>query len=118
MDTKQELQAVIGGRYYPEGQRYVLNRADVRRLPGSAIKPLVVYAPAVEMGNITPVSFIDDEPVSFGNYSPSNYGGRLYGIVTVRTALAKSINIPAVKILHEIGINNGQAIAEKWASTY
>ena len=114
MDTKTgELQAVIGGRYYPEGQRYVLNRADVRRLPGSAIKPLVVYAPAVEMGNITPVSFIDDEPVSFGNYSPSNYGGRLYGIVTVRTALAKSINIPAVKILHEIGINNGQAIAEK-----
>jgi penicillin-binding protein 1A len=47
MDTSTgELQAVMGGRTYPEGQRHVLNRADARRSPGSAVKPLVVYAPA------------------------------------------------------------------------
>lgn len=117
MDTAAgELKAVMGGRSYPEGQRYVLNRADARRLPGSAIKPLVVYAPAVEVYDFTPVSFIEDAPVTFSeynDYSPSNAGGKFRGIVTLRTALAKSINIPAVKILNEIGIETGLSVAQK-----
>lgn len=117
MDTDSgALKAVMGGREYPEGQRSVLNRADTRRSPGSAIKPLAVYAPAVEMFDYTPVSFIDDSPVTFSdynNYSPRNADGRFRGPVTMRTALAKSINVPAVKILHEIGIENGLSFAEK-----
>jgi penicillin-binding protein 1A len=113
MDTSTgELRAVLGGREYPEGQMHILNRARTKRQPGSVIKPLVVYAPAVEHRNYTPVTFIKDEPVKFDNYSPSNYGGRFYGIVTVRTALAKSINIPAVKILNDIGISTGIATAQ------
>ncbi len=117
MDTSTgELQAVMGGRTYPEGQRHVLNRADTRRSPGSAIKPLVVYAPAMELFGHTPVTFIEDAPVTFSDfndYSPRNASGKYSGIVTLRTALAKSINIPAVKILYEIGIENGLSIAEK-----
>jgi len=117
MDTGTgELQAVMGGREYPQGQRSVLNRAESRRLPGSAIKPLAVYAPAVELFDYTPVTFIDDSPVTFSdydNYSPRNANGKFSGMVTLRTALAKSINVPAVKILHEIGIENGISIAEK-----
>ncbi|HHU49705.1 MAG: transglycosylase domain-containing protein [Caldicoprobacterales bacterium] len=122
MDTGTgELQAVMGGRTYPEGQRYVLNRADARRSPGSAVKPLVVYAPAVEIFDYTPVSFIEDAPVTFedyDDYSPRNAGGNFRGIVTVRTALAKSINVPAVKILHEIGIGAGLSVAEKLGITF
>lgn len=117
MDTATgELKAVMGGRSYPEGQRYVLNRADAKHLPGSALKPLVVYAPAVEVNDYTPVHFIEDAPVTFSeynDYSPGNAGGRFRGIVTVRTALAKSINIPAVKILNEIGVETGLTIAKK-----
>jgi 1A family penicillin-binding protein len=114
LDTSSgQLRAVLGGRSYPEGQMHILNRADAKRQPGSAIKPLVVYAPAVENNNYTPVTFIEDAPVTFGNYSPKNYGGKFYGIVTVRTALAKSINIPAVKTLKDIGIDTGISTAEK-----
>ncbi|HHY82356.1 MAG TPA: PBP1A family penicillin-binding protein [Clostridiales bacterium] len=108
-----EVRAVLGGRSYPEGERYVLNRAETRRQPGSAIKPLVVYSPAIEVFNYTPVSFIKDEPVTFGKYTPRNAGGKFYGDVTLRMALAKSINIPAVKILNEIGIDTGISLAEK-----
>ena len=63
MDTKTG--AASGNRWeiLSEGQRYVLNRADVRRLPIS-YQTLGCLCSAVEMGNITPVSFIDDEPVS------------------------------------------------------
>ena len=114
MDTATgELRAILGGKSYPEGQTHVLNRARTKRQPGSAIKPVVVYAPAMEDSNYTPVTFIEDAPVTIGNYSPSNSGGKFHGIVTLRTALAKSINIPAVKVLKDIGINKGIATAER-----
>ena len=108
-----ELRAILGGREYPEGQRKILNRANSKRQPGSSIKPIIDYSPAIENGRYTTVTFIEDAPVTFGNYSPSNYGGKFYGMVTVRNALARSINIPAVKILKDIGINQGIANAER-----
>ncbi len=114
MDTATgELRAVLGGKSYPEGQTHVLNRANAKRQPGSAIKPLVVYAPAIESNQYTPVTFIEDAPITIGNYSPKNSGGKFSGMVTLRTALAKSINIPAVKVLNDVGIENGIETAEK-----
>lgn len=119
MDTDTgELQTVMGGRSYPKGQRYVLNRVETRRSPGSAIKPLVVYVPAVEIFDYTPVTFIDDAPITINNWTPRNAGGRFHGIVTLRTALSKSYNIPAVKTLDEIGISNGISMAEKMGITF
>jgi len=79
------------------------------RQPGSSIKPLT-YAVALENGK-TPASIIDDSPViyqSIGSppYAPQNYDGKFHGRVTLRESLASSYNIPAVKTLAEIGVNN------------
>ncbi|HPT78806.1 MAG TPA: PBP1A family penicillin-binding protein [Candidatus Atribacteria bacterium] len=111
--TTGEIRAILGGRRYPEGQRKVWNRALEKRQPGSAIKPLVVYAPAIELNRYTPATLVEDAPVSFGDYSPRNADNKFDGFVTVRTALADSINIPAVKILHDIGVNQGISFAEQ-----
>lgn len=108
-----EVRAILGGRKYPEGQRKVLNRALEKRQPGSAIKPLVVYAPAIELNRYTPATLVEDAPVAFGDYSPKNADNNFDGFVTVRTALADSINIPAVKILHDIGVNLGISFGEQ-----
>jgi penicillin-binding protein 1A len=113
-----EIRALMGGRRYPENQRKVMNRAKSRRQPGSAIKPLVVYGPALESRRYTAATFIEDAPVTYGNYTPKNYGGSFSGMVSLRTALAKSINIPAVKVLRDIGIKQGIAFAEKLGITF
>jgi len=76
---------------------------DVRRQPGSAIKPVAVFAPALEYNIITPATQILDEFTDFNNYKPHNYGDVYYGWVSSRDALAKSLNVPAVKILSYLG---------------
>ena len=75
---------------------------EIRRTPASLIKPLAVYAPAVEEGFLSPATPLLDEPVSFGNYSPKNYDGKCLGYVSARDALAKSLNIPAVKVMNSL----------------
>lgn len=95
--------AMIGGRDYTT--RRGLNRAtQMRRQPGSALKPLAVYGPALELG-YTPASVLLDEKTSFGNYTPRNAGDRYYGLVTMRTAVRNSLNTTAVRLLEEIGMD-------------
>ncbi len=74
------------------------------RSPGSALKPLLVYAPALEKNLLSPVTAILDEKTDFAGYSPENYGGGYSGYVSAREALSKSLNIPAVKILNSLGV--------------
>ncbi|MGN0822388.1 MAG: transglycosylase domain-containing protein, partial [Candidatus Gallimonas sp.] len=73
------------------------------RLPASVIKPLLVYAPALEENLISPATPILDEETDFSGYRPSNYGGVFHGYVSARYALAHSVNVPAVKILNSLG---------------
>ena len=115
LDSKTgEVRALLGGRQDDEPIRKAFNRAtQARRQPGSVIKPLVVYAPAIESFGYSPVTFVEDAPFTADNYSPSNYGGKYRGWVTLREAVAASINIPAVKVLHDIGIDNGISFAKK-----
>ena len=95
--------AMVGGRDYTV--RRGLNRAtQMRRQPGSALKPLAVYGPALELGYTT-ASVLLDEKTSFGNYTPRNAGDRYYGLVTMRTAIRNSLNTTAVRLLEEIGMN-------------
>ena len=75
-----------------------------KRLPASTIKPLLVYAPAVEEDYLSPATPILDEAINFGGYSPSNYTNSFGGYMSARYALAHSVNIPAVKILNSLGI--------------
>ncbi len=72
------------------------------RSPGSALKPLL-YALAFDAGLITPKSKLNDVPTNFGGYEPANYDQRFNGPVTAEFALANSLNIPAVKLLRDLG---------------
>jgi membrane peptidoglycan carboxypeptidase len=83
------------------------------RQPGSAIKPVLVYAPALEYNLITPSTEILDEKTDFGDYAPSNYGDKYYGYTEARLCLAKSLNIPALKIFNGVGIEKAKLFAKR-----
>ena len=101
------VRAIVGGRTYET--RRGLNRAThLRRQPGSALKPLAVYAPAIEYAGWTAASVIVDEPTAFGSYTPRNAGNAYYGNVTLRAALKNSLNIPAVKVIESIGVGTAR----------
>jgi penicillin-binding protein 1A len=94
------IAALIGGRDYDES---VFNRAtQAKRQPGSAFKPFV-YLAALENG-ITPNDVRDDGPVDIDGWTPTNYGGRSYGTVTLAQALAHSINTVTAGLAQEVGI--------------
>jgi 1A family penicillin-binding protein len=111
IDTRSGgVAGVIGGREYT-GRR-CLNRAiQMRRQPGSAIKPVLVYAPALEKLSFTPSTLVLDEPVNYSGYAPDNFNGKFSGWVTVRDAVAKSLNVPAVKVFHTLGVQAGKLYA-------
>lgn len=101
-----DILAMVGSIDYNNPDFGAVNIATSLRQPGSSIK-IVTYAAALSHG-YTPASIINDSPVSYTSpwetYSPVNYDGRFHGNVTLRTALANSFNIPAVKTLDSIGI--------------
>lgn len=76
---------------------------NIPRLPGSIIKPLAVYAPALEEGIVSPATPILDEPVNYNGYQPENYDKSYHGYVSTRECIEKSLNIPAVKLLSSLG---------------
>ncbi len=86
---------------------------DAKRQPGSCIKPVLVYSPALNEDIIYPCSQILDEKTTISDYSPKNVGGIYHGYVSVREALSKSINIPAVKVLSYVGIDKAKSYAEE-----
>ncbi|REK76784.1 transglycosylase domain-containing protein [Paenibacillus paeoniae] len=99
------IKAIVGGRGDQPFRGF--NRAvQLRRQPGSTIKPIASYTPALENG-FRPDSRILDEPVRFGSYEPRNVDNRFHGKVTLYEALIQSYNIPAVKLLNELGMDRG-----------
>ncbi len=106
------IRAIVGGREH--SHKRGLNRATRPRQPGSTFKPIIAYGPAIEQQGMAPASVIDDVPIKYGSYSPHNYDGRYRGLITMRTALTYSVNIPAVKTLYEhVGITNAIRFAGK-----
>ncbi|GEK89257.1 penicillin-binding protein 2A [Alkalibacterium putridalgicola] len=106
--------AVVGGRgeYTFRG----LNRATQSyRQPGSVIKPLGVYAPALEEG-YDPYSMLVDEELSYGEteYTPTNLSGTYEGEVPMYNALSRSLNAPTVWLLNEIGIDKSVRKLERF----
>lgn len=104
IDNKtQMVVAIVGGK--KRSDEY--NRAFLmERNPGSSIKPLLVYGPALNDGTITAGKIMQDQEIDINGYSPSNADGQYRGDVTVRQALAESINTIAVQILSENGIKD------------
>lgn len=99
------VMAIVGkrGEHVFRGFNYA---TQMRTSPGSTLKPLVVYTPALEEG-YEPTSMLEDKPQKFGDYEPSNYGGTYRGEVTMKKALEKSLNVPTVWLLNEIGLSKG-----------
>ena len=101
------VKVLVGGRGDKNTDRG-LNRAtdDVARQPGSSIKPLVAYGPGLDTGAITLASAIDDAPYYYSGTDArlvKNYTeGEYLGYITVRAALTRSQNVPAVKVLTQI----------------
>lgn len=100
------VKALVGSVDYQKSQ---FNRAaQARRQPGSSFKPFVYYT-AFASGKYTPYSVINDSPVSYrdgsGYYSPKNYGGSFSGPVSLRGALIKSLNVPAIKLGKSVGLD-------------
>ncbi len=111
-----EILAMVGSIDYFKQPWGAYNVVTALRQPGSSIKPLL-YALALE-NNYTAATIIDDSPVVFkipGSlpYLPVNYDGRFHGKVPLRYALANSYNIPAVKVINDLGVNNFINYAEK-----
>lgn len=86
---------------------------NIRRLPGSLIKPLLVYAPALEENVISPATPILDCKVNYSGYTPENYDAEYHGYVSARECVEKSLNIPAVKTLDALTLKTATKYLEK-----
>lgn len=80
------------------------NLHNVRCQVASTLKPLAVYLPCIQHNILTPVSQIVDEPIDYSGFSPKNADNTFHGVVSSRYSIAKSLNIPAVKLLDCLGI--------------
>ena len=107
-----EVLAIVGGREY-EVRRGFNRATQLRRQPGSALKPLAVYAPAIDQYGYTPASVLKDEPTNFNGYKPRNAGYTYYGNVSIRSALSSSLNVAAVALMNEIGVQAGRDYLSK-----
>jgi len=114
-----QIKAMVGGYDFKESQ---FNRAiQAKRLPGSAIKP-IIYAAALDRG-YTPAKIILDTPLIYENrkidtgkleeWKPKNYEQKFYGPTRFRFALAHSRNVVTIKILEDIGVNYAANYAKK-----
>nr|WP_201274107.1 penicillin-binding protein 1A [Microvirga brassicacearum] len=109
MQPDGALKALVGGRNYEASQ---FNRATTaRRQPGSAFKPFV-YLAAMEAG-LTPNTVREDSPVNYKGWAPQNYDHGYRGAITLREALALSLNTVAAKLAIEVGPRNVVQAAQK-----
>ncbi len=92
---------------------YRATAGNLKRLPASTVKPLLVYAPAIEENLIAPATPVLDQRTDFGGYCPNDAGGASGMYMSVRYALSHSVNIPAVRILHSLGVEKGVSYLEK-----
>ncbi|OGK20104.1 hypothetical protein A2866_01090 [Candidatus Roizmanbacteria bacterium RIFCSPHIGHO2_01_FULL_39_8] len=111
-----EILAMVGSVDYFNPPYGAFNVTTALRQPGSSIKPLM-YSLALQQ-NYTAATIIDDSPTTFASpgttpYRPVNYDGRTHGRVPLRLALANSYNIPAVKVLNTLGVQNFVQHAQK-----
>ncbi len=102
-----EVWAYVGGAGEFSAARYV-DAVHALRQPGSALKPFL-YALAIERRLLTPASILDDSPLELpeqrGLYRPLDYDRRFRGLVSMRTALASSLNVPAVRTADMVGVD-------------
>jgi penicillin-binding protein 1C len=99
--TGEVLAHVGSAGYFDEMRLGAIDMTAAVRSPGSSLKPFI-YGLAFEDGLAHPETLIEDRPVRFDTYAPTNFDSVFHGTVTVRTALQLSLNVPAVKVLNEV----------------
>ncbi|MBB5173341.1 transglycosylase domain-containing protein [Texcoconibacillus texcoconensis] len=96
------LRGISGGIGYET--RNFHRGSQAYRQPGSAIKPILSFAPYLERFNVNRHSIISARPFNHNGYQPSNYGGAIYGDVPLAVAFQQSINTAAVRMLSQVGV--------------
>lgn len=116
LDTKTGEIRALGGRRHTEEEeieRGFNYATQLKRQPGSTIKPIMAYAPAIEKLNWTPNQVIKDEQLVLNGKAFRNWNNRYHGSVTMRTALQWSYNIPAIKTMQAVGPEEAKKFASK-----
>lgn len=103
-DDVQSVQIVVDNKQNAVVACYSSLGYDIKRQTGSVMKPIAVYAPAIDMNLVSLATPVVDEKIDFGGYCPSNFNDKYYGETTVRDAIKKSMNSVAVKTLSYIGL--------------
>jgi len=104
-----EIKAMVGG--YDFATAKFNHATQANRQTGSAFKPFV-YTTAIEQG-LRPDDIVDDAPFRRGNWEPHNYDNKYMGALPLRKALALSRNIPAVRVLDEVGVSNAAQLVRR-----
>ncbi len=114
-----EVLALVGSKDWNDPLVGKINMAVAPRSPGSTFKP-IIYAAGFEKNIISPGTVLKDKKTTFKltgateqTYEPKNYDGRFRGNVTVRRALANSLNIPSVEIMNQVGLESGIEMAKR-----
>ncbi|MBZ0112438.1 MAG: penicillin-binding protein 1C [Thermoanaerobaculia bacterium] len=116
--TRGELVAVVGGfDYWSPTPGAQIPAFSVPRSPGSALKPLI-YALAIDAGLALPERVVADIPLHYGGYAPGNYDGQFAGLVSLESALSRSLNIPFVRLLSDVGVERFLATLRRTGLTH
>ena len=101
-----QIKGIMGGLGEKTNVRGWNRATQMTRQPGSSIKPLSVYSPAIDTGKVSEVTTVVDEEISIGDdaWKPKNSYSGFLGEMTVKEAITRSSNIPAVKILDMVGV--------------
>ena len=106
MNYEGEVKAIVGGIGEKTVNRGFNAATDAKRQPGSTMKPISVYALAVERGVINYSSILNDTKTSYGSWTPKNAGGGYSGNMTAQKAIERSINTIPVALAHQMGVQN------------
>ena len=103
--TTGQIKGLVGGTGVKKGAR-VLNRAtQTFRQPGSTIKPLASYGPALDTGVINMATSISNGPINIDGWKPKNANGKFSSAVSVQAAVANSYNMPAIRVLQAVTLD-------------
>ncbi|MDY0396036.1 transglycosylase domain-containing protein [Virgibacillus halophilus] len=109
-NTSNEILAVLGGRQFTYGD---LNRAAIQRQPGSTMKPIAVYGPALMNDAYQPYTLLPDQKMAVKGYTVGNSDGRYDGYVSMYEAVIQSKNIAPVWLLDQVGIDRAKSYLDK-----
>jgi penicillin-binding protein 1A len=110
--TTGEIRALVGSADWTNDEWGKVNMVTTPRQPGSSFKP-IYYAEALAQGVVTPATILADVPTDFNGYKPLNASRTFSGNVSVRNALSRSLNIPAVKVMQKLSVEESMIAAKR-----